>query len=119
MVEDSILTSTKKVLGIAEDYDHFDVDIVMHINSIFATLHQLGVGPQTDAFQISDKTEVWKSFTNDSTLASVQSYMWAAVRLAFDPPTTSYSIEALEKIKSEFEYRLMFRAEEVKRGTKV
>ena len=51
---ESILTSIKKLLGITEENDHFDVDIIMHINTVFMTLHQMGVGP-SKVFSISDK----------------------------------------------------------------
>ena len=58
---ESILTSIKKMLGITEEYEHFDADLVMHINSVFMILTQLGVGPDK-GFSISGKDEVWSDF---------------------------------------------------------
>lgn len=47
-IMESVLTSIKKMLGITEEYEHFDSDIIMHINSVFMILTQLGVGPPQD-----------------------------------------------------------------------
>lgn len=112
-MSDSVLDTTKKVLGIAPEYDAFDVDIIMHINTVFSTLHQLGVG-STTPFSISDNTAVWSSFmgTNQA-IESVKSYVWAKVRLSFDPPATSFGIEALERLCKELEWRLNVQSEEV------
>jgi hypothetical protein len=105
-VSDSILTSTKKVLGITEDYTPFDVDILMHINSVFSTLHQLGIGP-TAGFSIEDATPTWSDFLgDDDRLNSVKTYVYLKVRLAFDPPGTSYLIQAIERQAQELEWRL-------------
>jgi hypothetical protein len=105
-MSDSILTSTKKILGIDEDYTVFDVDITMHINSVLSTLNQLGIGP-VEGFEIFDKTATWDQFLDDyKTLNAVKSYMYLRVRLLFDPPTTSYMITAMEKQILEQEWRL-------------
>lgn len=108
----SILTETKRVIGFEEDYDAFDLDITMHINSAFGTLNQLGVGPDK-TFIIKDKSSTWGQFTQDNNLVSVKSYIWAVVRLAFDPPATSYGITALETMKKELEWRLNVAAERI------
>lgn len=104
---DSILTSIKKLLGISEDYEHFDADIIMHINSVLAILAQLGVGPE-EGFSIRDKTKTWADFLgNDSTLLDgVRSYVYMKVRLMFDPPTSSAVIESMTRLTNEFEWRL-------------
>jgi hypothetical protein len=103
---ESILTSVKKVLGIQEDYEHFDADIIMHINTVFATLHQLGVGPDTD-FVIFDKTAVWSDFIEDkSELQMVKTYMGLKVRLIFDPPQSTSILEAYKSMCAEYEWRL-------------
>lgn len=103
---DSILTSIKKLLGITEDYTHFDTDIVMHINSVFSILTQLGVGPP-EGFYIQDKTTVWDEYITDpNKIEMVKSYMYLKVRLLFDPPSSSSVIEAFNKQISEFEWRL-------------
>ena len=108
---ESILTSIKKLLGIAEEYTHFDADLIMHINSVFATLTQIGVGPSV-GFSIADDHAVWGDFTDDANaLASVKSYMHLKVRLLFDPPTSSAVMTSMEKLISEFEWRLHLAAE--------
>lgn len=102
---DSILTSIKKVLGITEDYTNFDEDIIMHINTAFATLNQLGVGPTT-GFMIEDKTSTWEEFITQVNLTMVKSYMFLKVRLLFDPPTSASAIESMERMLSELEWRI-------------
>jgi hypothetical protein len=105
-VSDSILTSTKKILGIEEDYTAYDVDILMHINSVFSTLNQLGIGP-VDGFSIEDATPTWDAFLGtDLRLNSVKQYVYLRVRLLFDPPGTSYLVDSFEKQVRELEWRL-------------
>jgi len=105
-MSDSILTSTKKVLGIEELYTAFDVDILMHINSVFSTLHQLGIGP-VDGFFIEDATPTWTTFLGtDPRLNSVKTYVYLKVRILFDPPGTSYLIDSLRNQAEELEWRL-------------
>lgn len=111
---DSILTSIKKLLGIEEEYEHFDTDIIMHINSVFSTLTQLGVGP-SDGFSISDKKATWNDFLkNDKNLDSVRSFVYLKVRLLFDPPTSSAVIESMNRQASEFEWRINVAADKSK-----
>lgn len=106
IVIDSILTSIKKLLGIAADYTEFDYDILVHINSAFTSLYQLGVGPTT-AFSISDETAVWSDFMGDRTdVEAVKSYVYLKVRLIFDPPQTGYLVDAIKAQLVEFEWRL-------------
>lgn len=103
---ESILNSIKKLLGIAEDYDDFDSDIIMHINSVFATLTQLGVGPE-DGFSIDDESEKWEDFLpEERMLHSVKSYMFMKVKLMFDPPLSSAVIECTKEQIKELEWRL-------------
>lgn len=103
---ESILTSIKKMLGIVEEYEHFDADLTMHINSAFAVLNQLGVGP-SEGFSISDKTATWRDFTkDDSKLDPVKSYIYLKVKMIFDPPQSSAIAEAYKNQISEFEWRL-------------
>ena len=103
---DSILTSIKKLLGISEDVDNFDTDIIIHINSVLMILNQLGVGP-AEGFSISDKTEKWIDFIpNDSSIEAVKSYVYLKVRLMFDPPTSAAAIESINKLISEYEWRI-------------
>lgn len=110
---ESILTSIKKMLGISEDYEHFDPDIIMHINSVFMILTQLGVGPSA-GFAITDSSATWDSFIpNDPRLSSVKSYMYLKVRLLFDPPLSSAAIESINRLIGEFEWRLNIEAETI------
>lgn len=104
---ESILTSIKKLLGITEDYDHFDADIIMHINSVFMILNQLGVGPK-EGFRIEDKTSTWNDYLGDSILLeSVKTYIYLRVRLLFDSTTLSGTvIESMKQTISELEWRL-------------
>ena len=103
---ESILTSVKKMLGIPNEYTHFDADIVMHINSVFMILTQLGVGP-VGGFSISGDTETWDSFLTDTVkLGLVKSYVFLRVKLLFDPPLISAVIDAYNRQIAEFEWRL-------------
>lgn len=103
---ESILTSIKKLLGIAEEYDQFDTDIIIHINSVFMILTQLGVGP-SEGFSIKDKTETWNDFiSDDKKLESVKSYVYMKVRLLFDPPISSAVMDCMNRMVSELEWRL-------------
>lgn len=102
----SILTSVKKILGIDEGYTAFDLDIILHINSVFGTLNQLGIGPE-NGFEIEDATPTWDAFTGgDLRLNPVKTYVYLRVRLLFDPPTTSYLIDATKEQIKELEWRL-------------
>jgi hypothetical protein len=103
---DSILDSTKNTLSIPSSYDVYDGQIIMHINSVFATLHQLGIGPDPSYF-IADDTETWEDFIAETeNINSVKTYMYLKVRMIFDPPTTSFAIAAMEKQIEELEFRL-------------
>lgn len=108
---ESILISIKKMLGITEDYEHFDSDLIMHINSVFSILTQLGVGP-SEGFSIKDKTNVWSDFIpDDPRLESVKSYVYMKVKLLFDPPLSSTVMESTNRMISEFEWRLNVQSE--------
>ena len=111
-MENSILSSTKKILGMDASYTAFDLDVITHINSAFSTLNQLGIGP-ADGYMIEDATPTWDAFfgTNKK-YNSIKTYVFFLVKLAFDPPSTSYLITAMEKQKSEHEWRLSLVREE-------
>ena len=115
-MSDSILTSVKKALGIDEDYTAFDPDITMHINSILATLNQIGVGPDL-GFVIEDKNATWDDLLDgDLRLTFVKTYLYTKVRLIFDPPATSFAIQAQTEVAKELEYRI-YTAREVEKWT--
>lgn len=108
---DSILDSVKNVLGVDSSYTVFDLQILMHINSVFPTLSQIGIGPSV-GFMIEDNTVTWDAFlANDDNLNSVKSYMYLRVRMLFDPPTTSFTIDAMKQQIQEFEWRLNVKRE--------
>lgn len=103
---ESILTSIKKLLGIEEEYTHFDQDLIMHINSVFMILNQLGVGP-SEGFSIQDSKGVWGDFIpTGSNLEAVKSYIHLKVKLMFDPPSSSAVMEAINRTIAELEWRL-------------
>jgi len=104
-VAQSILNSVKKMLNIGESDTSFDLDIIIHINSAFSTLHQIGIGPD-EGFMIEDASATWQSFTTNRLLNSVKTYMYAQVRLDFDPPNTSFGIEAMERHIRELIWRI-------------
>lgn len=103
----SILDSVKLILDIEPDETAFDGVIIIHINSVFSTLNQLGVGLPT-GFEISDKTTTWNDYLDgDLRLSNVKSYVSLRVRLLFDPPPTSFGITAVSDQIKELEWRLM------------
>ena len=110
-MNDSILLSIKKMLGLPEEYDAFDLDIITHINSVFSILMQIGVGP-VKGFMIEDKTAIWTDYIQDTSLYQlVKSYMVLKVRLLFDPPMSSAVLESYKTQANEYEWRLKTMAE--------
>lgn len=102
---ESILKSIKQLVGVNEDDTSFDMDIMIHINSVFSDLNQLGVGPET-TFSIMDDSTIWSEFTDDDALFNnVKTYMYLRVKLIFDPPTSSFVLSALERQVKELEWR--------------
>ena len=103
---DSILTSVKKQLGPSALETYFDPDIIMFINSMFLPLRQMGIGP-AEGFFIEDVSTTWDEFIPDDVVLcnAVKGYMYAKVKLAFDPPSNASHIKCLEQIISEFEWR--------------
>lgn len=112
-MDDSILDSIKKLLGIDASYTAYDPDVMMHINSVFSVLSQMGVGP-TGGFMIEDNVPTWAAFIgDDEELNMVKTYIHQRVKLLFDPPSTSFAIEAIEKTSEELGWRLNVKREEV------
>lgn len=107
----SILDSTKKVLGMADDYTAFDLDVIMAINGTFGPLSQLGVGPAA-GFEITDNTTLWSEYTGNLLyLGMVKTFIWKTVQLAFDPPTSGFAISAIQKQLDELAWRINVAAE--------
>lgn len=105
-MEQSILTSTKKVLGVSADYTVWDEDILMYINTAFSILADLGLGP-VDGFQVEDVDVTWDSYTVDiSEQNLIRAYVLLKSRMLFDPPTTSYMITAMNDQIAQYEWRL-------------
>jgi hypothetical protein len=108
-MNDSILTSIKKLLGITEECEDFDTDLIMHINSVFVILNQLGVG---EPFTIEDETSTWNEFIDSAKdYNTVKSYVYLKVKLLFDPPLSSAVMECYKANISELEWRLNVAAE--------
>lgn len=111
-MENSILISTKKTLGLAEDFTAFDLDIITHINTVFSTLTQLGIGPM-GGFMIEDESAEWEDFFGtDIEYNSVKSYVYLRAKFLFDPPTTHYLVQAQEQQIKELEWRLSVHRED-------
>jgi hypothetical protein len=112
-MEQSILRSTKKVLSIGPDDDSFDLDIMTHINSAFSTLNDLGLGPDA-GFAIEDEYVEWETFLTDDTvqLSRVKTFVFLHCRLAFDPPTTGFLMNAVQEQLKEVTWRLNVKREE-------
>ena len=108
---ESILTSVKKLLGITEDCTDFDSDIILHINTVFTILTQMGVGPE-EGFSIEDKSKKWDEFiSNKLYFESVKTYVFLKVKLLFDPPLSTAVMESINQMISELEWRLNSAAE--------
>lgn len=109
---ESILTSIKKLLGISEEYTHFDDDIIMHLNSVFMVLTQIGVGPP-EGFIIEDDTTYWEDYISDATrLQAIKTYIYLKVKLMFDPSSLgSATLASYERQIQELEWRLNVMAE--------
>lgn len=107
----SILDSTKQVLGVQSDDESFDIDIIMHVNTCFRILDQLGTGP-AGGFVVTDRTQLWSDF-DPAIIMLVKSYVYITVRLLFDPPVTSFGLDAAFKIRDELGWRINIFAEEI------
>lgn len=109
---ESILTSIKKLLGIEENYTHFDQDIIIHINSVLSILKQIGVGP-SGGFVITGGDETWDQFIKKdfNSFSMVKSYIYLKVRLLFDPPLSSAAVDSINKQIAEYEWRLFVEAD--------
>ncbi|QAY17124.1 hypothetical protein SEA_MADAMATO_6 [Streptomyces phage Madamato] len=111
-MEQSILNSMKKLIGLGETDASFDLDLTIHLNSMISVLTQVGIGP-AEGFMIEDSTATWESFIgSDPRQSMVKSYLYLRVRLLFDPPGTSFALDAMNKNAAELEWRLNVQREE-------
>ena len=103
---DSILTSIKKLMGLTEEYDAFDQDILILINSVLFELEQIGVKAK-DGFSLTDKTIVWSDYSDDDRLLNaLKPYIYMKTKLTFDPPTSSGALDSMNRIIDRFEWRI-------------
>lgn len=110
-MEENILNSIKKLLGIPEDYTAFDKDIMTHINSVFMILSELGVGP-SNGYSLKDGNEKWGDFiSDDENLEGIKTYVYMKVKMIFDPPLNSAVLASMKELISEFEWRINNEAE--------
>ena len=118
MESSSILEDIKKLLGLPKEYTIFDMDITVHINSMFSKLYQLGVDPLSvgKPFAIKDATTKWSDFlgSETSTIESIKTYIYLGVRLVFDPPQNSFVVTSLKEQMQELEWRIHFESEVTK-----
>lgn len=112
--QESILISIKKLLGIDAFYEAFDTDVIIHINTVFAILTQLGYGPP-EGFSIKDNSACWTDFIpEENRIEAVKTYVYMKVKLIFDPPSSAAVIEAYKQSIAEFEWRINVAAESIK-----
>lgn len=113
-MEESILNTVKKIVGVDTAYEVFDLDLITHINSVFAILHQLGIGP-AEGFFIEDDFAIWSDFfvVDEPRYNQVKTYIYLKVRLLFDPPSTSFAIEAMNRQIQELEWRITAMRDEI------
>ena len=112
-MEESILMTIKKMLGLEAGYSPFDTDIIVLINSALMTLTQADVGPK-EGFKITGMAESWSDFlTNEVMLEAAKQYIYMKVKMIFDPPSSSIVMDALKTQSEEFLWRLIAQAESV------
>ena len=105
-MEESILKTIKQLIGCPDDFEQFDLDLMIHINSAFATLTHLGVGPK-EGYRITGADNVWREFEDDAQkLSLIKDYVYIKTRLLFDPPTSGSLMDSLKEQLKEMEWRL-------------
>ena len=116
-LNESILETIKVKLGLNPDYDEaFDVNLVTSINTAFERLYTLGIGPQDKPFRIEDGDSKWTDFIEaENFIDSVIDYIYFKVKLMFDLPATSFTIEAVKNQIGELEFLFLCKADELKK----
>ena len=113
-MQDSILMTIRKLVCGNPYADHFDTDLLVHINACFSILNQLGVGPE-NGFVVTDETQSWSSYIADNYILNmVKTYVTLKVKKVFDPPLTSSVLEAMDKEISQLEWRLNVAVDPIK-----
>lgn len=114
-IQDSILETVKNLIGVASECADFDTNIMVHINSAIMTLRQIGIGPK-NGFSVRDSSSTWTDYIDDINLyESVKDYIYLKVKIVFDPPTSSYVLEAMKEQIKELEWRLQTEKEEIEK----
>lgn len=111
MLEASILNTIKKLIGVDPEYDVFDQDILVHINSALSTLTQIGAGPANGLF-VEDETAKWSDFFTEAGLNPIKSYVYLRVRMMFDPPSSSFVLTSYKEQIKELEWRINVEADD-------
>lgn len=113
---DSILDSIKKLLGLTPEYTAFDDDIIIHINTAFGILNQLGIGPK-EGFMIENQQAEWEEYITSCNLLMIRSYIYLKVRTLFDPPSSSVLMESINRQLSELEWRIQLEGDTMNSST--
>lgn len=121
VLDDSILKTIRKMVGPSEDYYYFDPDLIVHINTVFSILNQIGLGSDTDTFKITGDAETWSDFLGEdhARLEMVKSYMYFKIKIMFDPPQSSFVLDSYKKIADELEWRIGASVDPSEVGAKV
>lgn len=108
---ESVLDSVKQTLGFQPEYQAFDLDILLHINSAIGDLFQIG-GLSGPILHITDSTTLWAAITTRlEMLGMIKALIYMRVRLAFDPPASGFAISAIERQIEMLEFRINVAAE--------
>jgi len=111
-MQESILLTIKQMLGIPSEYSVFDEELAVYINTVIAALRQLGVGPE-NGFAITGENESWEDYIGDTLMyENVKAYIYLKVRMMFDPPSSSFVLEAFKNQAAEIEWRIYIQADE-------
>ena len=114
-MNDSILVTIKKMLGLDDEYTPFDMDVIVHINAAFMTLCQMGIGPK-EGYEVSDYDQTWSDFlTNEVMLGAVKTWVYLQVKMVFDPPSNSFVMDAMKTQAEQILWRLNVQAESVEK----
>lgn len=102
---ESILKTIRRMIGPDEDYEHFDPELIVHINSAFSRLCQIGVGPE-QPFKIRGTEETWEDFIEDGYQEEIKQYIYLSVKIIFDPPASSSVLNAYKDQIEKLEWLL-------------
>lgn len=104
-MNDSILNTVKKLLGIPQDVDDFDNDLIVYINTVFSMVNQMGIGP-LKCYKITNASDKWSDFDNRLDMEDFKTYMYLKVKMLFDPPANNQIMESYNKVIQELEFRI-------------